>query len=310
MLGLAMEAAFFDLDKTVIARASMVAFGRPMLAAGFINRWLLLRALWSQLVFHYFGADEERMRKFRESALRITRGWDRAKISALVRETLVDVIEPLVYDEALELIEAHRRAGRRVFIVSASPEEIVVPLAGFLGVDGAIATRARVDEHGRYTGEVDFYSYGPFKADAMREIAAREGLDLGSSFAYSDSITDLPMLEAVGHPVAVNPDRDLARIARERGWEIRWFRHGVPLRERVPMPAPRTAALLAGATALTGAGLALVWWWIRRQPPPAPSGWQRWRRAATSTAAGLAGHAASLRRPAASSPRTRRARRR
>lgn len=310
MLGRAMEAAFFDLDKTVIAKASMVAFGRPMLAAGFINRWLLLRALWSQLVFHYLGADEERMRKFRESALRITRGWDQAKISALVRETLVDVIEPLVYDEALELIEAHRRAGRRVFIVSASPEEIVVPLAGFLGVDEAIATRARIDEHGRYTGEVDFYSYGPFKASAMREIAERKGLDLSGSFAYSDSITDLPMLEAVGHPVAVNPDRDLARLARQRGWEIRWFRHGVPLRERVPMPAPRTTALLVGATALAGAGIGVAWWWFRRPPPPPPSAWRRWRHQGVTVAAGVTRHAGVVRRPAASSPRRRRARRR
>jgi HAD superfamily hydrolase (TIGR01490 family) len=264
----AMEAAFFDLDKTVIAKASMVAFGRPLLQAGMISRPLLLRALWSQLVFQTLGADEERMRKFRESALRITKGWDQVRISALVSEALVDVIEPIVYDEAVELINEHRRAGRRVFLVSASPEEIVAPLARYLGVDDAIASRARIDDDGRYTGDVEFYSYGPFKADAMRDVAARDGIDLDESFAYSDSITDLPMLEAVGHPVVVNPDRDLARIARERQWEVQVFRIGVPLRERVPMPPPRTAALAMGAAVLAGALTAsAVWWWGRRTRP-------------------------------------------
>jgi len=304
-----MEAAFFDLDKTVIAKASLVAFGPPLLDAGFINRRLMLRALWSQLLFHYFGADEERMRTFRESALRITRGWDQARVASLVRDNLVDVIEPIVYDEALELIDAHRRAGRKVFIVSASPEEIVVPLAGYLGVDEAIATRARIDDQGRYTGEVDFYSYGPFKADAMREIAAREGIDLASSYAYSDSITDLPMLEAVGHPVVVNPDRDLARLARQRGWEIRQFRHGVPLRERVAMPAPRTTALLAVIAVAVAAGGGLVWWWLRR-PPPAPSTWERWRRGAQVVGRTVTDRARTVKRPAASSPRRRPGRRR
>jgi HAD superfamily hydrolase (TIGR01490 family) len=264
----AMEAAFFDLDKTVIAKASMVAFGRPLLQAGMISRPLLLRALWSQLVFQTLGADEERMRKFRESALRVTKGWDQARISALVSEALADVIEPIVYDEAVELINEHRRAGRRVFLISASPEEIVAPLARYLGVDDAIASRARIDADGRYTGDVEFYSYGPFKAEAMREVAERDGIDLARSFAYSDSITDLPMLEVVGHPVVVNPDRDLARIARERRWEVQVFRIGVPLRERVPMPPPRTAALAVGAAAMAGALTAsAVWWWGRRTRP-------------------------------------------
>lgn len=273
-----MEAAFFDLDKTVIAKASMVAFGRPLLDAGFISRRMMARALWSQLVFHYLGAGEERMRKFRESALRITRGWDQARISALVGENLTEVIEPIVYEEALELIREHRAAGRRVFIVSASPYEIVFPLAGYLGVDDAIATRARIDGEGRYTGEVEFYSYGPFKAEAMREIAARDGIDLEGSYAYSDSITDLPMLEAVGHPVVVNPDRDLGRVARRNEWEVRIFRTGIPLRERVAMPPPRVAGLV-GAGAVVALSAALVaWWWSRRPEPPPPSTWEQARR--------------------------------
>jgi HAD superfamily hydrolase (TIGR01490 family) len=258
------QAAFFDLDETVIAKASMVAFGRPLYDAGMISRWLVVRAMWSNLLFHYLGADEERMRKFRTSALRITRGWDQALVSAIVRDTLTDVIEPIVYVEALELIREHQAAGRRVFIISASPEEIVAPLAQYLGVDEAIASRAQLDDEGRYTGEVEFWSYGPYKADAMREAAERLGIDLTESYAYSDSATDVPMLEAVGHPVAVNPDRDLARIAAAREWEVRHFQHGVPLRERVNMPPPGKAfALAATVTGIVTAG-ALGYWWYRR----------------------------------------------
>jgi HAD superfamily hydrolase (TIGR01490 family) len=269
-----MEAAFFDLDKTVIAKASMVAFGPPLLKAGMISRRLMARAIWSQLVFHYLGADEDRMRKFRESALRVTRGWDQERISNVIGETLIEVIEPIVYDEALELIREHQNEGRRVFIISASPEEIVKPLGRYLGVDGVIGSRARVDEDGRYTGEVDFYSYGPFKAEAILEVANWEGIDLGRSYAYSDSITDLPMLEVVGRPVVVNPDRDLARVAREREWEVRVFRIGVPLRERVSMPPPRLTAAIATTAALAAIAAGAAWWWTTKRtptPPPTPA---------------------------------------
>src|SRR5690606_5867964 len=155
---------------------------------------------------------------------------EQAKVNAIVRETLTDVIEPIVYDEALDLIRYHQAHGRRVFIISASPEEIVAPLARYLEVDEAIATRAKLHEQGRYTGEVESYAYGPYKAEAIARVAELEGIDLEASDAYSDSATDVPMLELVGHPVAVNPDRELARVARQRGWEIRHFEHGVPLR--------------------------------------------------------------------------------
>jgi len=265
-----MEAAFFDLDKTVIAKASMVAFSGPLHRAGLLSRRMVLRAAWAQLVYSQFGASPEKLAKLRDSVLRLTVGWDQAEISEIVRETLVDVVEPIVYDEALALIREHQAAGRKVFIVSASPEEIVAPLARYLGVDEAIATRAELDEHGRYTGRTELYCYGPDKVVAMKAVAARDGIDLSASYAYSDSATDLPMLEAVGHPVAVNPDRDLLRAARAREWEVRRFVHRVPLRERVPMPAPRHAALGGGAVlAAVAAGVAARWLWERRQPPPA-----------------------------------------
>jgi len=258
------EAAFFDLDKTVIAKASMVAFGKPLYRAGLLNRWLLLRALYGQLVYLYLGADAERMARMRTKVLALTAGWDQAHVGRIVAETLEEVIEPIVYDEAIGLIRDHQAAGRRVFLISASPEEIVLPLARYLGVDEAIATQARIDAHGRYTGEVAFYAYGPFKADRMRDLADERGIDLDGSYAYSDSVTDEPMLAAVGHPVAVNPDRDLARIAADRGWEVRWFTHKVPMRERVAMPTPGPTAAVGGGLVATAAAGAAAWWWVRR----------------------------------------------
>lgn len=285
-----MDAAFFDLDKTVIARASMVAFGRSFRRAGFISRWVLLRAAWNGLVFHVLGADEERMRTFRESALRITKGWDRDVVRAHVHDNLTDVIDPIVYDEALGLLRDHREAGRLVYLVSASPEEIVFPLAEHLGVDGAIASRARVDDDGRYTGEVDLYAYGPHKATAITEMAHRLGIDLSTSWAYSDSATDEPMLRAVGNPVAVNPDRELARLAETEGWPVLSFTHPVPLRERVPLPS--TGRVVAGAAVIIGLSAGLVI--------------GRW--IATRRTEAVRRRTPSVRRPAASSPQGRRGR--
>jgi len=257
------EAAFFDLDKTVIAKASMVAFGRPLYRAGLVSRGLVLRAVWGQLVYLQLGHDEAQMERSRAKVLRLTKGWDQARVSAVVREAVEEVIEPIVYDEALALIRSHREAGRKVFIVSASPIEVVAPLATYLGVDDAIATRARVDSQGRYTGEVDFSSHGANKVIAMEELATRYELDLSASWAYSDSVTDVPMLSAVGHPVAVNPDRELRRVATEREWEIVQFRLEVPLRSRVPMPSRSQTAL--GALGLVGVGVsAALIRWLRR----------------------------------------------
>ena len=164
-------------------------------------------------------------------------------------------VSPAAYDAlSAMLIE---RAGFRVVTIANGP---VAHSFGF-GDVGVIATRAKVEDD-RYTGELEFYCYGEAKAAAMREVAAREGLDLAGSYAYSDSITDLPMLEAVGHPVAVNPDRELRREADRRGWQIRDFRRPVRLRERLPqVPAsgPSVAAAVAGALAVL-----LGWRYVRR----------------------------------------------
>jgi HAD superfamily hydrolase (TIGR01490 family) len=299
-------AAFFDLDKTVIAKASMVAFSGPLHRAGLVSRRMLLRAAWGQLVYAQFGASPAKLDKMRDSVLRLTRGWDQAEITDIVRDTLVEVVEPIVFDEALDLIREHRAAGRKVFIVSASPEEIVAPLAQFLGVDEALATRAELDADGRYTGRTERYCYGPEKVAAIEEAARRDGIDLSASYAYSDSATDLPMLEAVGHPAVVNPDRELLRAARARNWDVLRFSRRVPLRERVSMPAPRHAALGGGGVAVAlGAGLVARWLWDRRKPsdPSTPAGWILLDAASRRLAPGRA-RAAAVRRSGPSWPRS------
>jgi HAD superfamily hydrolase (TIGR01490 family) len=254
------EAAFFDLDKTIVSRSSSLALGRPLYRAGMVSRGQLMRGAYAQLVYLLIGADEERMERLKEGMLQLTKGWDRAQIERLVEDVVLEVIDPLVYQEALDLIAEHRDADRRIYIVSSSPEEVVRPLARHFGVSGVIATRAQVGPDNRYTGELEFYAYGLQKADAIRALAERSGVSLEDSYAYTDSITDVPMLDAVGHPVAVNPDRELRRLADERGWEIRNFRNPVRLRSRLAVAVPPkragVAAAAFGAAAVAGV---LVW---------------------------------------------------
>jgi HAD superfamily hydrolase (TIGR01490 family) len=259
------EAAFFDLDKTVIATSSVMALGGTFYRDGLISKRTIVRGLYAQVVYLLVGADEAKMERMREAMLALTKGWDQQHVKELVRETLDEVLSPIIYAEALDLIEEHRKAGRKTIIVSSSPVETVEPIGEYLGVDDVIATRALVDASGRYTGELEYYAYAGFKADAVREMAVAEGIDLAGSYAYSDSITDLPMLELVGHPVAVNPDRELARIAREREWEIRYFQRPVRLRDRVPVP-PRGPTLAAGAAVVAIATGLVLYAWLRRRP--------------------------------------------
>jgi HAD superfamily hydrolase (TIGR01490 family) len=255
-----MQAAFFDLDKTIISRSSSLALSRPLYRAGMVSRGQLLRGAYAQLVYLLVGADEQKMERLKEGMLQLTKGWDRAQVEQLVQDTILDVIDPYVYQEALDLIALHRSEGRDIYVVSSSPEEVVRPLARHFGVAGVIATRAQVGDDGLYTGELEFYAYGAFKADAIRQLAHRAGLDLAGSYAYSDSFTDLPMLEVVGHPVAVNADRELRRVAEERGWERRDFRSPVRLRTRIAsaVPAPRPS-YVAGAFGVIAVAAVLGW---------------------------------------------------
>jgi HAD superfamily hydrolase (TIGR01490 family) len=259
------QAAFFDLDKTIIAKSAVLAFGKPLYREGLLSRRTIIRGIYSQVVFMLVGADANKMERLRESMLSLIKGWSRDHVAGIVRETLDEIITPIVYLEALDLFAEHRGKGRPVVIVSSSPEEVVGPLTEHLGADDYIATRSKLDDQGCYTGELEFYAYGPYKADAIREYAASHDIDLNASYAYSDSITDVPMLEAVGHPVTVNADRDLAKCAEEHGWEQLSFSHPVRMRDRVPVPSGRSAMAL-GALAAAGTGAAL-WWWLRHREP-------------------------------------------
>ncbi|MDF1595935.1 MAG: HAD-IB family hydrolase [Acidimicrobiia bacterium] len=255
-------AAFFDLDKTIIAKSSTLAFGRPLYKAGFLNRRALLKAGIAQIVYVMVGADHDQMEKVRGQLLALTKGWDRHQVGELVRETVDEIVAPLVYAEALAIIDEHHRAGRKVVIISSSPEEVVRPLAVYLGVDDVIATRSKSGPDGRYTGELEFYAYGPGKAEAIREMAERESLNLEDSYAYSDSITDLPMLEAVGHPVVVNPDKELEEIATARDWQVMDFERPVTLRTRLAT-LPKPVPIISGAALAGALGSAAIWWAIR-----------------------------------------------
>ncbi|WP_344218200.1 HAD-IB family hydrolase [Kribbella sancticallisti] len=252
-LGTSTSAAFFDLDKTIIARSSTLAFSRPFYAGGLINRRTVLRSAYAQFVYLLGGADHDQMERMREYLSAMCTGWDVQTVRAIVADTLHHIVEPMIYDEAVTLIEQHRAAGRDVVIVSSSGSEVVEPIGEMLGADKVIATRMVVAD-GQYTGEIQEYAYGPHKATAITALAAAEGYDLQDSYAYSDSVTDEPMLAAVGHPFAVNPDRALRRLAIARDWPVLDFTKPVALAERtrfheVRRPAVAVTAVSAGLAA-------------------------------------------------------------
>ncbi|MGZ4495272.1 MAG: HAD family hydrolase [Nocardioides sp.] len=252
-------AAFFDLDKTIIAKSSTLAFSKPFQAGGLITRRAVLRSAYAQFVYLVGGADHDQMEKMREFLSDLCAGWDVQTVRDIVADTLHNVVDPLVFDEAVSLIEEHHLAGRDVIIVSASGTEVVEPIGEMLGADGVVATRMAVAD-GKYTGEIDYYAYGENKATAIRSLAEEHGYDLSRSYAYSDSITDLHMLEEVGHPHAVNPDRELRRQATSRGWPVLVFSRPVTLRSRVRLPQgkPTLAALALGTAAAVGGAVYLT----------------------------------------------------
>jgi phosphoserine phosphatase len=232
-------AAFFDLDKTVIAKSSTLAFGRPFFAGGLINRRAVLKGAYAQFVFSLAGADATQMERMRAQITDMATGWDVATVHEIVSETLHEVVDPLVYAEAADLIEFHRAAGREIVIVSSSGAEMVEPI-----------------------GEMHFYAYAENKAAAMQEVAAEGGYDLADCYAYSDSVTDLPMLSAVGHPTAVNPDRALRKAAAERGWPVLEFTRPVSMRSRFAVPP---TPVVTGAAMGVGAAVAGLAWYARRR---------------------------------------------
>lgn len=240
-------AAFFDLDRTLLRRSSALALAGTFHERGLISRTQLAKAAAWQLLFVLRGASHEAVRAAAEDGLRVLRGFTPDEMRTLVANALEPVLQPLVYAEPLHLVEQHRAQGDCVYIVSASLQEIVQAIADDLGFDGALGTVCEVKD-GEYTGRAVRALHAEAKAECVRELAAHRGFDLAECTAYSDSHTDLPFLEVVGHPVVVNPDRELRHVAGERGWPVLEFRASAypHARRRVP-PVVWAAGALFGA---------------------------------------------------------------
>lgn len=260
----ARSAAFFDLDKTIIAKSSSLAFSRPFYRGGLINRRAVLRSGYAQFVYLVGGADHDQMERMRQYLQELCAGWPVQQVKDIVEETLHDLIDPIIYEEAVALIDEHHAAGRDVVIVSSSGAEVVEPIGAMLGADDVIATRMVVAD-GEYTGQIDFYCYGENKAVAIRELAEQRGYDLSASFAYSDSATDAPMLEAVGNPFAVNADKALRKQAEEQGWPVLTFATPVAMQRRLPKVSEMPPRQKLAAAAVAGAAAGVVWYATRKR---------------------------------------------
>ena len=211
--------AFFDLDKTLMAGSSAYQFGRASYEAGLISRRRLARGAWENIRFRLTGTTDEATDALRAQIFDSIRGRSVVDLQRLAPRVLAGVL-PRIYPQMLEIAWRHQDEGRRVYIVTAASHEMAEMLAHVLSFDGGIGARSEIVD-GRYTGR----PHGPFtyregKAEAIRGLADSEGISLEDSYAYSDSESDLPMLRAVGHPVAVNPDMPLLKVAREEGWEV------------------------------------------------------------------------------------------
>jgi HAD superfamily hydrolase (TIGR01490 family) len=243
-------AAFFDLDKTLIQGSSAFQFGRAAYRAGLMGRRQLLSDALANLQFRLRGATDEDSLALRERIAASLEGIRVVDLERLGAGVLAGIL-PRVYPQMLEVAHEHQDAGRRAYIVTAASQELADILATVMAFDGAIGSGISEVVDGVYTGRpAGLFVYRSGKARAIEELAQREGIDLAASYAYSDSESDLPMLRAVGHPVAVNPDGNLAAIARKEGWDVLRFDR---LRRRLT-----TSVALVAAAAAGGAGSAAV----------------------------------------------------
>ena len=215
-------AAFFDLDRTLLRRSSALALAPAFRRHGIISRRMMVEAAAWQLLFMLRGASHQAVRRAAEDGLLLLRGHTPEEMRTLVADSLETILRPLVYAQSLDLVDLHRGRGEPVYVVSATLQEIVQAIADDLGFDGALGTVCEVGPDGAYTGKAIRALHAEAKADCIRSLDH----DLAASTAYSDSHTDLPFLEAVGHPVVVNPDRKLRKIAQQRDWPIMEFRRG------------------------------------------------------------------------------------
>jgi HAD superfamily hydrolase (TIGR01490 family) len=220
--GGAKAAAFFDLDKTLMEGSSAFQFARAAFRNGMLSRRQLARDVWANIKFRLEGSTDEATAELRDRIFESLAGQRVVDLHRLTPDVLAGVL-PRLYEQMLRVAWEHQDAGREVFIVTAASQEMAAMLAHVLHFDGGIGSRSEVQD-GVYTGRPDGpFTYREGKAQAIREVARERGIDLDESFAYSDSESDLPMMRAVGHPVAVNPDSALERVARDEGWQIMRF---------------------------------------------------------------------------------------
>ncbi|HEX8073579.1 MAG TPA: HAD family hydrolase [Thermoleophilaceae bacterium] len=215
-------AAFFDLDKTLMEGSSALHFGRAAYRAGLVSRRQLMSDAWANVQFRLKGSTDETTQALWDRILDSIEGTRVVDLQRLAPDILAGLL-PRMYPQMLAVAWGHQDAGRPVFIVTAASHELSNLLATVLAFDGGIGVKSEILD-GVYTGKPDGpFTYREGKAQAIREVADRDGLDLSLSYAYSDSESDLPMLRAVGHPVVVNPDAELARVAGEEGWQVMRF---------------------------------------------------------------------------------------
>jgi len=216
-------AAFFDLDKTLMAGSSGMQFARVARRHGLVRRRQLAGWGVEHLRYRLRGTTDERTEEVLRVARELIAGVPASSFERMNPEVMAAIL-PRVYPQMLDEVYAHQDAGRSTFIVSAAGSGVVEPLAAVLGMDGGVGTRYEVGEDGTLTGRFDGpFVYGPGKVEAIEQFAVEHEIDLSASYAYSDSISDLPMLRAVGNPVVVNPDPPLLEIAREEGWQTMRF---------------------------------------------------------------------------------------
>ncbi|GHD93871.1 hydrolase [Streptomyces naganishii JCM 4654] len=242
-------AAFFDLDNTVMQGAALFHFGRGLYKRKFFDTRDLARFAWQQAWFRLAGVeDPEHMQEARDSALSIVQGHRVAELQSIGEEIYDEYMAERIWPGTRALAQAHLDAGQKVWLVTAAPVEIAQVIARRLGLTGALGTVAESVD-GIYTGRlVGEPLHGPAKAEAVRALAAAEGLDLSRCAAYSDSHNDIPMLSLVGHPYAINPDAKLRRHAREMDWRLRDYRTGRKA-AKVGIPAAAGVGAVAGGTA-------------------------------------------------------------
>lgn len=259
-------AAFFDLDKTIIATSSAFAFGKEFFNNGMITRQEALDLYLTKASYMLVGQSSEQMDTTRDALAHMITGWNVDDITRITTETMHTVVTPAIYSEARELIDYHRAQGHDIIIISASARILVEPIAKELGIDTIVATEVEIKD-GKLTGNITKYLKGEAKAQAVREFAESHGYNLNACYAYSDSATDIPMLQLVGNPVAVNPERALRKHAISQGWQVRIFKNPEPL---IQMPNAKEvgigASVVAGITALAVIGT-LVAKAIKKEKP-------------------------------------------